>query len=236
MKRGHLTSGEKRKIRRLTLAGWRQSKIARHLRITAPSVSKTQRAMGLPTIVPIDESEVERLFKAGCGGYQIAKHLRVSVPRIYEVLHRRGLRRDGRGSEYAGADVVGFIAAVKNRSDYINRLAEKFHIGICKAQRIAREVLNCPEFRPGLSKPPLSSNFPQKYFETFPGVVSFDQLAEAAVRRFYVRGVSADTLCDAIMQCVPCLVSASADAKENFANQFRHALRSHSVFISGWIN
>jgi hypothetical protein len=44
-------------------------------------------------------------------------------------------------------------------------LANKYGVGICKAQRLAHEVLVCPEFRAGASKPPLSSNFPQKHFD-----------------------------------------------------------------------
>jgi hypothetical protein len=33
------------------------------------------------------------------------------------------------------------------------------------ARKIAHEIRACPEFRRGLAKPPLSSNFPQKHFD-----------------------------------------------------------------------
>jgi hypothetical protein len=55
-----------------------------------------------------------------------------------------------------------FIAALMVREDHVKRLARKYGVAFCRANRIAHEVLETIEFRPGLSKPPLSSNFPQR--------------------------------------------------------------------------
>jgi hypothetical protein len=157
--RWHVTPKEKEEIRRLTIAGVRQAVIARRLKITAPSVSKVQRAMGLPTHLVIPEQEIMRLFREGWGGYRIAKHLKVCAHCVYAVMHKNGFRRaDGAGSGYADADEAGFIEAVKNHSDYANNLAPKFRIGICKGQRLARETLGVTRLLPGRSSPPLSSH------------------------------------------------------------------------------
>lgn len=163
--RWHVSNDEKEKIRELTLAGVRQSVIARTLKITAPTVSKLQRAMGLPTRLVIPEDEILRLFREGWGGYRIHRHLKIPVNQIYRVAHENGFRRaDGIGYPEPHGDVAGFIEAVKNREDHIKHLAEKFGLGVCQANKIAHEILGTVQFRPGASKPPLSSNFPQKNY------------------------------------------------------------------------
>jgi hypothetical protein len=166
MKRWHLTDQERKEIARRTRAGERQSEIARALGIGAPSVSKAQRSMGLPTHLVIPEKKILRLFKRGWGGYRISKALNVAVNQVYGVAHRNGFRRkDAVGYPTPPENEANFIAAVRNRENYIIRLAKKYGIGICKAQRLAREVLKTPRFRPGASKPVLSSDFPQKHHD-----------------------------------------------------------------------
>jgi len=166
MKRGHLTKKEKQKIARMTLAGLRQSVIARELGIGAASVSKVQRAMGLPTRLVIPEKEILELFHAGWGGHRIAKHLHVPVNQVYAVAHKNNFRRqDNVGYPTDPVAEAQLIEGIKKKEDYAIRLGKKYKVGLNKANRLAHEVLACPEFRPGASKPPLSSNFPQKHFD-----------------------------------------------------------------------
>jgi hypothetical protein len=68
------------------------------------------------------------------------------------VVHQRG-------------NIPAFIQALKRGDDYIKRLAEKYGLGICYAKKLAHEVKATLQFRPGLSKPPLSSDFPQRHFD-----------------------------------------------------------------------
>jgi hypothetical protein len=137
------------------------------MHLTAATVSKAQRAMGLPTRLPIPEKKIMELFAKGWGGYKISKHLHVAVSAVFKVAHKNNFHReDNAGYPTPPENEARFIAAVKNRENYVTHLAEKYSIGICKAQRLARQVLATPRFRPGASKPPLSSDFPQRHFAT----------------------------------------------------------------------
>ena len=163
--RWHVTAAEKKEIARLTRAGIRQSVIARTLGIGAPSVSKVQREAGLPTRLIVPEAKILKLFTRGWGGYKISKHLHVPANQVYRVAHKNNFRRaDGIGYPEPHGDVAGFIEAVKRGDGYIKVLARKYGVGFCQARRIALEIRGVPEFRRGLAKPPLSSNFPQKHF------------------------------------------------------------------------
>jgi hypothetical protein len=164
--RWHVTPNEKHQIRRLTLRGVRQSVISRKLGISAPSVGKAQIAMALPTHLVWPEKQILQLFKSGWGGYRIHRHLHVPVNQIYAIAHRAGFKRkDGIGYPEPRGDVSGFIEAVKSREGYIGHLAKKFGVASCQASKLAHEVLKTVQFRPGASKPPLSSNFPQKHYK-----------------------------------------------------------------------
>jgi hypothetical protein len=163
--RGHVTVQEKAAIRRMTLRGVRQSIIARKLKITPPTVSKVQRSFNLPTRLVVPEARIMELFRKGWGGYRIHHFLKVPVNQIYAVAHRNNFKRaDGVGYPTPPENEARFIDALKRREDYAKRLAHKYKIGLCKANRLAHEILGCPEFRPGLSKPVLSSNFPQNNY------------------------------------------------------------------------
>jgi hypothetical protein len=175
--RWHLTAKEKAKIRRMTLKGTRQSVIARTLKLTAPTVSKAQRAMGLPTHLTVPEEKIMELFRKGLGGYKIHRVLKVPVNQIYRVAHENKFRRaDGFGYPTNPENEARFIEAVKNREDYVHNLAIKYRIGFVKAGRLARQILGTVRFRPGASKPPLSSNFPQKNNDR--------KLADGSIKRF----------------------------------------------------
>jgi hypothetical protein len=166
VKRWHLTAKEIRQIRKFTLQRVPQATIARIMCIGRDTVGKWQVRMGLPTRAPVPEKKILELFEKGWGGYRIAKHLHVAVSAVYKVAHKNSFHRaDGAGYPTPAENEARFIAAVRNREDYIIRLARKYKIGICKAQRLAREILATPRFRPGLSQPALSSDFPQRHFD-----------------------------------------------------------------------
>jgi hypothetical protein len=164
--RWHISSAEKAEIRRLTLLGTRQSVIARTLKIGAPSVSKAQIAMNLPTHIVIPEKAIMELFRAGWAGYEISKHLQVPANQVFAVAHKNNfIRPDKAGWHPPEANVRRFIEAINSREGYIRTLAKKYGVGFVRARRIAHEVLGTVEFRPGASKPPLSSTYPQKHYD-----------------------------------------------------------------------
>jgi len=164
--RWHLTRSDKMKIRRLTLKGIRQSTIARTLHIGRDTISKWQMRMGLPTRLVIPEAKIMELFRKGWGGYRIAKHLSVAVSQVYKTAHKNGFRRtDGVGFPEPHGDVAGFIEALKQRQGYIKNLRKKYGVGACQANKLAHNVLRTIQFRPGASKPPLSSTFPQRHHD-----------------------------------------------------------------------
>jgi hypothetical protein len=92
--RGRVTDAEKTEIRRLTLQGMRQSVIARTLKIGAPSVSKAQRAMNLPTHIVIPEEKIMKLFRAGWAGYKISKFLVVPANQVFATAHKNNFHRE----------------------------------------------------------------------------------------------------------------------------------------------
>ena len=161
--RWHLSDGEKKKIARLTRARVPQSTIARNLHIGRDTVSKWQRKMGLPTVPPVPEKQILKLLRKGYGQHRIHKMLRVSQPKVHAVMVKHGIRNGHATTPKENED--RFIAAVQRREDYIVRLAEKYQVAMCRAQRLAHQVLATPRFRPGASKPALSSDFPQRHFD-----------------------------------------------------------------------
>jgi predicted transcriptional regulator len=163
--RWHITADEKNKIRELTLQGVRQSVIARTLGIAAPSVSKAQRAMNLPTVLVWPEAKIMELFRAGWAGYRISKELRVPANQVFAVAHKNNFHREDKaGWKTPIANERRFIEALKKRENYIKVLARKYGMGFCRARKIAHQVLGTSEFRRGVG-PPLSSNYPQKHFD-----------------------------------------------------------------------
>jgi hypothetical protein len=164
--RWHLTDAEKQKIRKWTLARVTQAEISRRLHIGHPQVGKAQRAMGLPTRPPTPEKEIVKLFHEGWGGQRIHKHLRVPANQVYATFHKYGLRReDNVGYPTDPVKEAAFVEAVKRKENYSKRLARQYGVGLCKATRLAKQILGVPRLRPGLSKPPLSSDYPQKHFD-----------------------------------------------------------------------
>ena len=168
-----VSSQEREQIRELTLRHTSQTVIARTLGIAAACVSQTQRAMNLPTRLakpPIPEDAIMKLFREGWGGYRIAKHLRVPVNQVYRIAHKNNFRRpDAVGYPTNPQAEAQLIEALKRRDDYAIRLARKYKVGICKTKRLAHEVLETREFRPGACKPALSSAYPQKFFDKVGG-------------------------------------------------------------------
>jgi hypothetical protein len=160
--RWHLTAAEKEKIRRLTLARVTQAEISRRLRIGRDSVGEAQKAMGLPTRPPTPEKEIVKLFHEGWSGMRIHEHLRVPANQIFATFHKYGLRRNPTTPK---ENEARFIEAVKKREGYIKNLANKYKVAFCRANRLAHQVLATARFKPGASKPALSSDFPQRHFE-----------------------------------------------------------------------
>lgn len=239
----HLTPRDKRRIRKLTLARVGQSEIARIMRIGRDTIAKWQVRLGLPTRLPIPEKRIMRLFRLGWGGYRIARHLRIAVSAVYKVAHKNNFRRkDGIGYPEPHGDIAGFVNAVKLREGYIKSLARRYGVGFVKARRLAHEILECPEFRPGLSKPPLSSNFPQKYFPA--GILTFEHLAQRILCKTFDGAIpaaaTAEIYCDAVMEACPDLKEAPRGVKRVFAENLLAALQSQiamrSVPERAWLN
>jgi len=59
-------------------------------------------------------------------------------------------------------------------------------VGFCAARRIAHEVLATPRFRPGVSKPALSSDFPQRHFDPkFTGPETYVMLVQKILQKCF---------------------------------------------------
>jgi transposase len=168
MRRWHLSNSEKNEIRRLTRAGIRQSEIGRRLKIGRDTVGLWQKRLGLqtrPPLVPAPEKQIMRLLKRGMGLHPVARKLGIPMYRVWRTAKKNRWRRaDGNGRADPAANESAFIEAVKNRDDHVVNLAAKYHIGLCRANRLAHEILQTVQFAPGPSKPALSSVFPQKHF------------------------------------------------------------------------
>jgi hypothetical protein len=164
--RWHLTPEEKKEIARMTRAGIRQSEISRRLNIGRDSVSKAQRAMGLPTRLVIPEKQILRLFRRGWGGHRISKHLHVPANQVYAVAHRNKFRRkDGVGYPLSAQKRQQLMDDAALHVDHGNHLAEKRAVTPQTALRWIHRAVGPGRLRPGASKPPLSSAFPQKHHD-----------------------------------------------------------------------
>jgi hypothetical protein len=160
MKRWHLTDAEKAEIRRLTRARVRQSEIAPRLGITAPSVSKAQRKMGLPTKLPTPEAKIVALFNKGVPGLEISKRLHCPANRVWAVRRKHGIRRNRERGRRAKRDIAGFCEAIKRREGHVRPLARRFGSSDGTAYAIAHSVVGRGKFKGGPATPPMSSVFP----------------------------------------------------------------------------
>jgi len=239
-RRWHVTEKEKNEIRRLTLAGVRQIVIARTLKITAPRVSAAQRAMGLPTCLVTPEAEIMRLFRAGVGGYEISRRLHCPANRVWAVMHKNGFQRaDKFGIWTPQENIDRFTEALRRREDYVVRLAKKYNVGLCKANRIAHQILGTYRFRPGQAKPPLSSDFPQKHHDTED---TLDSLAAELAERIAVEifgGVlpsgSASKVANAVAK-VSLPADVPAPVRGRFLESLTGALEARSIAQNQWPN
>jgi predicted transcriptional regulator len=244
VKRWHLLDEERERIRQLTQQGMRQSKIARLLGVTAPTVSKAQREMGLSTRLPIPEKAIMDLFKKGWGGHRISKHLGVAVSAVYKVAHANNFRRaDNVGYPTPPENEARLIAALQRKEDFANRLAEKYKVGKCKTHRLAHEVLACPEFRNGAVKPALSSNFPQRDFSLHAEPDVFVQLvrkiADACFNGKLLPSEHDPIFVTACLNTFPDFVGAPPailDCLASNLHQALHTIRALDNCGGGWTN
>ena len=96
---------------------------------------------------------------------------------VYNVAHRNAFhRKDNIGYPSNPESEARLVEAIKRRDDYAIRLARKHGVGKVKTNRLAHEILETRQFRPGLSKPVLSSTFPQKHYD--PKMGKADEFAE----------------------------------------------------------
>jgi hypothetical protein len=156
MRRGNITEKERRQIVALTRRGWKQVRIARKLGITAPSISKAQRAAGLPTrprFAP--DIFVVQFFQEGWPGRRIARHLHMPLERVYAAAHRLGFHY----VKPLVGDGLAFVKDVKDvkKRDYVNRLAKKHGVAWATALRLAHRTTGIRRFKKGKGAPPLTS-------------------------------------------------------------------------------
>lgn len=238
--RWHLTPREKRRIRELTLAGVRQSEIARVMRVGRDTVAKWQVKMALPTVPPVPEEDIVRLLRDGIGQNKIHNMLGVSQPKVHEVMVKHGIvHKGGRLSPELREKV---IAAIREGENYLNHLADRFGIAPQTIQRIAHQIRRVPRFKGGRVKPPLSSDFPQRYFPQ--GILTFQHLAQRILDKTFggeiPEGASAEITVHAAMEAIPALSEALPAAREAFAENLLPALQSQiamrSLSAGPWVN
>jgi hypothetical protein len=167
--RWHVTAKERRRVKELTLQRLTQADIARKLGLTAPTVSRIQKLLGLPTRIPTPatpESKIVEMFQAGCGGYEISRMLRCPANRVWAVRkkYKIPMPANGSGCHEPKGNIPGFLADLEKRAGYIKVLARKHGVGFVTARRLAHIHLACLEFRRGVGLP-LQSNFPMREFD-----------------------------------------------------------------------
>jgi hypothetical protein len=169
--RAHLTPSEKRAITRLALQGVQSAAIARKLKIGRDTIVHFRQGAGLPHGWPkLTNGQKDAVTVLSCLGVPhktIAAKLHLKFHHVRIVaIERKLLRPDGTlygTKQTPRGNIPGFVDAIKAREDRIRVLREKFGLGIEKANRLAHAVLDTREFRPGLSRPVLSSVYPQKH-------------------------------------------------------------------------
>ncbi len=163
MRRCHVTDDEKRKIVKLCKKGLSAAVVARRMGLARSTVSKIRKAAGLPSWPPVPEEKIVALLRAGLGQHRVHKILNVSQPKVHALMVKHGIQNGHATTPKENEE--RFVAALKRREGYIRTLAKRYRVALCRARRLAHEVLGTVQFRPGASKPPLSSNFPQKSHE-----------------------------------------------------------------------
>jgi hypothetical protein len=122
-------------------------------------------------VTPEEQAQIRDLTLKGKLQVEISRILGIDGPTIKKWQVKMGLsiaRPYRRAADKAHVpktpdeNIQRFTEAVRNREDYIIRLARKHGVAICLAKRIAHEILGTRRFRGGVAKPPLSSDFPQK--------------------------------------------------------------------------
>ncbi len=154
--RWHVTLEEKREIHRLRRTGMTLTSIARRMHLTRNTVAKW--AGPKP---PIPEAAILDLIHQGIGQLYIHELLHVSVRKIHQVAVKHGI-------QYANAKTPKeneerFSEAVIRGENYIRTLAQQHRVAKNRAHKLAHEIRETIKFAPGPSKPPLSSNFPQRH-------------------------------------------------------------------------
>lgn len=161
-------------LKTMTADGKTREEIGKRLGVKPATVYVWQKRFGIarkergPIVTPITpelEAEVVGLLRKGNGLMSVHKATGISMPRITRI--RDKYRIAPRIQKTPKANEQRFIAALKRREGYIRTLAKKYGVAFCRAKRLAHTTLGKGRFCPGATKPPLSSQYPQKWFKTF---------------------------------------------------------------------
>jgi hypothetical protein len=164
------------KIKRLTLAGWRQNEIAERLGVHRNSVYRAQKKLGLQAwkgITPEEEKVILELLNAGHGTSWIGKELGCGEYQVRVVARKHGVRRQYRPGRYfhfhATAEQIMRITdlALSHRHS-AKAIAKIVGVPYSTTKRICHQVLNCERFIGGTTKIGLDSYLPMKWREAFP--------------------------------------------------------------------
>jgi transposase len=232
----------RRRISELKREGLSQKEISARLHVHRNSVYRHLRALGLTGNLPGPQNRPDKKTQRKI----LALLMRMSRKDVQQKLgvSEWAVRKIAEANSIRGippAVRAKIAEEIRGHHNYLSDILWKFRnhrVGYKTVRQIAREELGPAYFRKGASKPPLSSDFPQRYFPQ--GVVTFEQLADAIVSRFEIRHATAEILCAGTMQCTPCLQELPPYLRTHFERKLLAALRTRMAAEvapdSKWLN
>jgi transposase len=197
-----------------------QKEIAEKLGVHRNTIFRHQKALGLHARNTPDRKTQRKILALlqTMSRADVERKLHVSTHAVRKIAEANGIRWIPPAVRAAIADEI------RGHRNYVTDLCWKYRRGYKSVRQIAREELGPGRFRNGASKPPLSSDFPQRYFTQ--GVVTFEQLAAAIVGRFAIPHATAEILCAGTMRCTPCLQELPPYLRTHFERKLLDALRT----------
>jgi transposase-like protein len=146
-----LSEEEKKQILELTREGkLKRHEIARIFRVHPQTIKYLCERNGLgrwAELTPELEQRVVALLREGRAVYRVAKATRLQGKAIREVMEKYKIHHPvGGGPKLPAAKRAEIAQAVRNREDYLYRLAKKFKVERATVRRIAREITGVTKF------------------------------------------------------------------------------------------
>lgn len=251
MARNRLTDEEKQRIRSLAAEGLSATDIAKQMHITRNCAARWKKEFGFPTKRPLPAKQILKLL-GNTDQRKIAKLVGFPYRRVQEFAVGHGFGRTP-SRELSLNELVSLIGDIRDRLGSAASLARMYRYSYKKTLVLAHVVLKCEKFLPTW-KTPLSSYFSsrpprslkeQRYLRRL-GTPSMEDLARIIIERHGIlcdgklpHDESAEILCAATLESVPCLRAASEAERDHFGRQLRVALLARLAAegaVPQWLN